>query len=107
MTTQAPEMLFFMNADNLLVAIFNQPKKTFFFLSRFSLTDTDSSQDSRGRKETIFYSTLPLPTAHEHSEIYLQLCMWDDYRIFLIAPVVFTRLLLDEIYHLSNYHLID
>ena len=31
MTTQAPEMLFFMNADNLLVAIFNQPKKTFFF----------------------------------------------------------------------------
>ena len=26
--------------------------------------------------------------------------MWDDYHIFLIAPLVFTRLLLDEIYHL-------
>ena len=26
--------------------------------------------------------------------------MWDDYHIFLIATLVFTRLLLDEIYHL-------
>ena len=26
--------------------------------------------------------------------------MWDDYHIFLIVPLVFTRLLLDEIYHL-------
>ena len=71
----------------------------FFFLSGFSFTDTDNSQDSRGREGTIFYSTLPLPPAHEHSDIYLQLCMWDDYHIFLIAPLVFTRLLLDEIYH--------
>ena len=72
-----------------------------FFLSGFSFTDTDDSQDSRGRKGTIFYFTLPLPPAHEHSDIYLQLCMWDDYHIFLIAPLVFTRLLLlDEIYHL-------
>ena len=30
----------------------------------------------------------------------LQLCMWDDYHIFLNALFVFTRLLLDEIYHL-------
>ena len=47
----------------------------FFFLSGFSFTDTDDSQDSSGREETIFYSTLPLPTAREHSDIYLQLCM--------------------------------
>ena len=47
----------------------------FFFLSEFSFTDTDDSQDSRGREETIFYSTLPLPPAHEHSDIFLQLCM--------------------------------
>ena len=73
-----------------------------FFLSGFSFTDTDDSQDSRGREGTIFYSTLPLPPAHEHSEIYLQLCMWDDYHIFLMAPLVFTRLLLDEIYHLNE-----
>ena len=69
----------------------------FFFLSEFSFTDTDDSQDSRGREGPIFYSTLPLSPAHEHSDIYLQLCMWDDYHIFLIATLVFTRLLLDEI----------
>ena len=46
----------------------------FFFLSGFSFTDTDDSQDSRGREGTIFYSTLPIPPAHEHSDIYLQLC---------------------------------
>ena len=26
--------------------------------------------------------------------------MWDDYHVFLIAALVFTRLLLDKIYHL-------
>ena len=46
-----------------------------FFLSGFSSTDTDDSQDSRGREGTIVYFTLPLPPAHEHSDIYLQLCM--------------------------------
>ena len=30
----------------------------------------------------------------------MQLCTWDDYHIFLIATLVFTRLLLNEIYHL-------
>ena len=44
--------------------------------------------------------TLPLPPAHEHWEIYLQLCMWDGYHISLIVTLAFTRLLLDEIYHL-------
>ena len=43
--------------------------------------DTDDSQDSRGREGTIFYSTLPLQRAQELSDIYLQLCMWDDYHI--------------------------
>ena len=71
-----------------------------FFLSGFSFTDTENSQDSRGREGTIFYSTVPFPPAHEHSDIYLQLCTWDDYHIFLIATLVFTRLLLEEIYHL-------
>ena len=75
-------------------------KSRSFFLSGFSFTDTDNSQDSMGSEGTIFYSTLPFPPAHEHSDIYLQLCMWDGYHIFLIAPLVFTRLLLDEIYHL-------
>ena len=66
------------------------------FLSRFSSTHTDDSQDRIGRERTIFYFTLPLPPAHKHSDIYLQLCMWDGYHIFLIATLVFTRLLLDE-----------
>ena len=52
-------------------------------------------------REPSFYPTLPLSPAHEHSDIYLQLCMWDDNHIFLIARLVFTRLLLDEIYHLD------
>ena len=63
-------------------------------------TDTDYSQDSRGMEGPIFYSTLPLPPAHKHWDIYLQLCMWDDYHVFLISMFVFTRLRLDEIYHL-------
>ena len=50
-------------------------QQEFFFLSGFSFTDTDESQDSKGREGTIFYSTLLLPPAHEHSDIYLQLCM--------------------------------
>ena len=84
-----------------VVFIFNCcPVFQLFFLSGFSFTDTEDSQDSRGREGTISYSTLPLQPAHEHWDIYLQLCMWDEYHVFLIATLVFTRLLLDEIYHL-------
>ena len=49
------------------------------------------SQDSRGRKETIF-----IPLYHFHSLTSIE----DDYHVFLIATLVFTRLLLDEIYRL-------
>ena len=90
----------FLLPEKLKNCILNEKLNPFFFLSGFFFTDTDNSQDSRGREGTIFYSTLPLPPAHEHSDIYLQLCMWDDYHIFLIARLVFTRLLLDEIYQL-------
>ena len=71
-----------------------------FFLSGFPFTGTDNLQDSRGREGTRFYSTLPLPPTLEDSDIYLRLCTWGDYHIFLIATLVFTRLLFDEIYHL-------
>ena len=77
-------------------------KNFYFFLAGFSFTDTDDSLNSREMEGTIFYSTLPLPPSHEHSDIYLQLCMWDDYHVFLIATLVFTRLLLDQIYHLTE-----
>ena len=66
------------------------------FLSR-TLTTHRTAGEGRG---TFFYSTLPLPPAHEHSAIYVQLCTRDDYHIFLIVTLVFTRLLLDKIYHL-------
>ena len=69
----------------------------FFFLSGFSFTVTDDSQDSKGRDGTIFYSTLPLPPAYERSDISMQLCMWDEYHIFLITSLEYIRLLLDEI----------
>ena len=70
-----------------------------FFSIKGFFTDTDDSQDSRGREEAIFYSTLPLTPADKHWDIYLQLCMWNVYHVFLIATLVFTRPLLDEIYH--------
>ena len=34
---------------------------------------------------SIFYFTLPLLQAHEHSDISLQFCMWGNYHLFLIA----------------------
>ena len=85
-----------------LIINFEQVIRSFLVLFFFfySFMDTDDLQDSRGWEGTIFYSTLPLSPAHEHSHIYLQLYMSDDNHIFLIAPLVFTRLLLDEIYHL-------
>ena len=68
----------------------------FFFYQDFLHRHWDS-QDSSGREAIIFFSILPLPAAHEHWDIYLQLCIWDDYHVFLMATLVFTRLLLDVI----------
>ena len=53
----------------------------------------------QGKRRDQLYSILPLSPDHEYSDIYLQLCIWDDYHVFLIASHVVTRLLLDEIYH--------
>ena len=64
----------------------------FFFFIRVFFTDTDDSQDSRGREGIIFYSTLPLPPAHErwlshifnrNTYIYHTATWWDlpPYRI--------------------------
>ena len=39
------------------------------------ILQADGLQDSSGREGTMFFSSLPLPPAQEHSEIYLQLCM--------------------------------
>ena len=50
------------------------------------------------KEGTVFYSTLPVPLVHEHSDVYLQLCMRDDYHVFLIASLLSSRLLFNEIY---------
>ena len=42
-------------------------------------------------------SSLLLPYAHEHSDIYLQVSSWNDYRVFLILVHVITRMLPDKI----------
>ena len=67
----------------------NKPLKN-FFLSEFSsqaLTIHRTAGEGRG-------------PSHEQWDIYLELCMWDDYHVFLMATLVFTRLLVDEIDHL-------
>ena len=76
----------------------------FFFLSEFSFKDTVDSQDSRRREGTIFYSTLPLPPTHEHSDIYFETLhvRWLSHifnRTACFYPMRFTAL--------SNYYLID
>ena len=75
----------------------------FFFLSGFYFKDTEGYRTVGERRGLFFYSTLPLPPTHEQSDIYLQLWISDDYHIFYITPLVFTRLPLDEIYHLIVY----
>ena len=69
------------------------------FLSR-TLTTHRTAGEGRGP------SFIPLYHFHPLTNIqilqHLQLCMWDDYHIFLIASLAFTRLLLDEIYHLME-----
>ena len=84
-----------------------ETRNDFFFLSGFFFSQKDNSQDSRGRELTIFNSTLPLPPAHKHWDIYFQLCIWDDYHVFLIVTLVFTRGYLMRFTVLSNYYLSD
>ena len=64
-----------------------------FFLSDVFFMDIDESQDSRGREETIFYSTVSYPPAHEHSNMYLQ-----TLHVTWLSHI--TRLQHNEIYHL-------
>ena len=69
----------------------------FFFYQGFLSWTLTTHRTDGGMQGTIFYSTLPLPPPYKHSDIYLQLCTWDDYHTFLIATLVFTRLLLNKI----------
>ena len=55
------------------------------FLSR-TLATHRTAGESRGPS---FHSTLPIPPAHEHSDICLQLCTWDDYHIFNLNGCIY------------------
>ena len=81
----------------------------FYFIRVFFFTTPTSHRAAGEERRPFFCSILPLPPAHKHSDIYLELCMWDDYdyHMFLIAALAFTRLLLYEIYHLIKLPLID
>ena len=71
-----------------------------FFLSWFSFTDTDNSQDSRRREGPSF---IPLYHFHPLTKIQTFICNFAHeitITYFLIAMLVFTRLLLAETYHL-------
>ena len=73
--------------------LLNIMRKLFFLYQGFlAQTLTINRAVGEGRRGIIFYSTLPLSPAHEHWDIYLQLCIWDDYHVFLIATLEFTRL---------------
>ena len=70
-----------------------------FYLSGFSsqkLTIHRTAGERRGP------SFIPLYNFHPLTNIGTFICMWDDYHVFLIATLVFTRLLLDGIYHFNQ-----
>ena len=71
----------------------------FFYHDLHSRTLTTHRTTGDGRRQSFipFYYFHPLTNIRT---FILQLCTWDDYHIFLIAPLVFTSLILDEIYHL-------
>ena len=48
------------------------PVGFFFFSIRVFFTNTDDSQDSKRRKGTIFYSTLPLPLRQLFATLYVR-----------------------------------
>ena len=69
----------------------------FLFYLGFSFTDSDNSQDS-GARSPHRSSTIPLSPTREYGDVYLQLCIWDVYLVFLMAVHVVSKLLLVEIH---------
>ena len=68
----------------------------FFFLSWF-LSMALTIHEAAGEKVEHLYSSLLCPPALEHWCIYLLFCIWDDYRLCLIAAHVISSFLLNEI----------
>ena len=68
----------------------------FFFFRHWWFTG------QQGKRRGHFYFSLSHSTVHGHSDLYLQLCMWDNCHIFSVALLLSTKLLLNEIYHLID-----
>ena len=66
-----------------------------FFYRHWQFT----GQQGKGGDHLLFHSTTS--TQSKHWDIYLKLCMWDEYHAFLIATLVFRFTIL------TNYYLID
>lgn len=56
-----------------------------FFVSGFSFTGTNNSQNNRGKKGNIFASPLPISPTYGHSYFYLQFSNWNEFLTFLFA----------------------
>ena len=65
----------------------------FFYQGFLSQTLTVDRTAAEGRGHLSFHSTTS--TLLQTLRFFLQLCMWDDYHVFLIATLVLTKLLLD------------
>ena len=87
-----------------LLHVFGTPFPTYTFGCCFwaSFAVTDDLQDRRRRKTTMYYYSLLLSLDNKHSGICLEVCARYDYHIFLIKPLVTTRLLIDEIRHFTS-----
>ena len=82
-------------------------RKCFFTPAYFSLFNLTcffhrhwrfTGQQGKRGDHLLFLSTIS--TRSETLRHLFELCMWDNYHVFLIATLVFTRLLHDKIYHL-------
>ena len=94
--------------DNSFTALESSPGEAELYYPQFSLCFSlflfffhRHSQLLRqhGKRGDHLYSSLLISLARKHSDIFLKLCIWDDYHIFSITSHLITRLLLDEICH--------
>ena len=85
--------LFDLNANYIMgqISTFNLIKFTTTFSIRVFLHWHWQFTGQLGKRGVHFYSSLPFPSAHQNSHIYLLLCTWDGYHAFLIEPIVSTR----------------
>ena len=83
------------NAEAYFLTLSNIHDEAFweavFFQSLF-LSQTLAIHWKEGKGRGYLYSSLPHSSTHKHSDIYLQLCIWDDYSVFSITVHAITRL---------------